>query len=380
MRERQKFIEDFLTQEYTMSELAEAYDISRPTAYKWAERFKQGGWKGLVDEPSSPRMHPNATTESKIAMILKARRKLPTWGPKKLRWRLSSDYPAIAWPVPSTIGTILKKNGLVSSVRRRRRSPPGSHPLLGGKGPNDVWAADFKGWFRTKDGQRVDPLTITDNATRFLLKCEIVKRQGIDEVKPAFERAFREFGLPNAIRTDNGPPFATAGLYGLSKLSVWWIRLGITPQRIKPGRPDQNGRHERMHKTLKQETARFPRSNPDRQQLASDQFRRSFNEERPHEAIGMIPPAQIYSASSRRYPPRLPQLTYSDDHTVKLVRPNGCILWRSKEVYLTAALAKEWIGLRPFPDGRIGVYFGSHHLGFLNPNTNKVTAVSREKV
>ena len=285
MDERVKFIGMYLEGELSMVELCRQFGVERKTGYKWVHRYEQGGPAGLVDRSRAPHHHPNAVVREIEDAIVTLRGRRPRWGPKKLRVKLGRREPPVSWPAASTIGEILQRHGLVVSRRRKRRTPPYVAPLLSAEQPNDVWCADFKGWFRTGDGSRCDPFTLSDSASRLLLRCQAVLHPDEESVRPVLDAAFREFGLPRAIRTDNGPPFATTTVRGLSRLSVWWIKLGIVPERIEPAKPAQNGRHERLHRTLKQETASPPARTLRLQQRAFDQFREYDNHDRPHEAL-----------------------------------------------------------------------------------------------
>jgi putative transposase len=256
MDERLTFIAAHLKREYSVSELCRHFGISRPTAYKWIERYEQCGPEGFLERRRVPKHHPNETPAALQYKLIALRQRHPKWGPRKLLALLKRAEPEVSWPAVSTAGDILKRHGLTQARRYRRSTPSYDRPFYVASRPNDVWAADFKGWFKTGDGHRVDPLTISDWVSRYLLCCRGLERPIFEQVRPQFERAFREYGLPWAIRTDNGPPFASVGLGGLSRLSVWWIRLGIKPERIRPAHPEDNGRHERMHKTLKEPSRR----------------------------------------------------------------------------------------------------------------------------
>jgi transposase InsO family protein len=260
----------------------------------------------------------------------------------------------------------LKRHGLILPRRRRRPAPEYTGPWHEGVNPNDVWAVDFKGWFRTGDGSRIDPLTITDWSSRYLLCCQVLESAKGFPVKMQFERVFREYGLPWAIRSDNGVPFASVGLGGLSRLSVWWMRLGIWPERIRPGHPEENGRHERMHKTLKEATAKPPHQTPHAQQAAFERFRQEYNQERPHEALSMQTPGEWYRASERKFPARLPEMEYRPDFKVRRVRTNGQIKWAGDMFYLSDALVGERVGLKQVDEALWMVHFGPLPLGTYN--------------
>jgi transposase InsO family protein len=259
--ERMRFV---LEQEgglHTMTELCEIYHIARETGYYWLRRYQQGGLEALEDRNRAPRQHPNQTPEEIEEAVLELRRAHMSWGPRKLKRVLERREPERGWPATSTIGEMLAREGLVIARKKRRRAPPYTQPFASADAPNRVWCADFKGWFRTGDGERIDPLTITDACSRYLLRCQLVEKADTERVRAIFESAFRECGLPRAIRTDNGAPFASRAVAGLSRLAVWWMKLGIVPERIAAGHPEQNGRHERMHRTLGQETASPPAAN-----------------------------------------------------------------------------------------------------------------------
>ena len=366
MDQRMKFVVNYLEHELSMSALCREFGISRRTGYKFVSRYIEEGLDGLKDHSRARHHHPNAISESVEQAILSARYAHPTWGPKKLRAWLYRHDSSIVWPAASTIGQILNRYGLTVSRRRSRKTRVYDEPFVGCDYPNAVWSADFKGWFRTSDGERCDPLTITDNYSRYLLRCQAVKPTGYETVKPVFEAAFREYGLPVAIRTDNGPPFATLTVGSLSRLSIWWMKLGIIPERIEPGKPAQNGRHERMHRTLKRETASPPKQSFRAQQMAFNRFCHEYNQDRPHEAIDQRPPADLYLPSTRQYPLILPVMTYPDDMIIRSVKSQGDISWKSRHVYLSETLAGEIVGLRQINDKIYDIYFGSVRLAQLD--------------
>jgi transposase InsO family protein len=341
-----------------MSDLCRAFKISRQTGYKWISRFVEHGPRGLEDLPRAPHQHPNAVSEEITKLILQTRGLHPKWGPLKLRAWLERKNPRLALPAPSTIGDILKRHGLAAPRRRRHRVPPYEEPFKECRAPNTVWCADFKGWFLTQDGLRIDPLTISDAHSRFLIRCQAVPKTDFEHVWRIFEASFIEYGLPDAIRTDNGAPFATRAVAGLSRLSIRWIRLGIRPERIAPGKPQQNGRHERMHLTLKNETASPSARNARAQQRRFDEFRQEFNFERPHQALGQQTPATLYTASGRPWTPRLAEIEYPDTMLRRKVFKQGWFSWKNRCVFLSETLRGETVGLEPVDDGVWQVYFG----------------------
>ena len=370
MNERLKFVAAVLEGEESFSELCERFGISRKQGYKWRNRYEAGGTDALTDRSRAPLSHPHAVPASIANLIVEARRRHPRWGPRKLLVILQRSYPTIEFPVASTVGKILKKRGLIGKRRRRHRSAPYPDRLGGYVGPNSIWCADFKGHFPVA-GERCHPLTIMDGFSRYLLCCKSLNSPLFEPTRRTFERVFREFGLPNAIRTDNGPPFSSLAPAGLSRLAVWWIRLGIRPERIMPGRPDQNGRHERMHLTLKAETARPPRSSFAAQQRAFDSFRREYNHVRPHESLGNATPASLYSGSPRPFPSKLPELEYPAHMRVHHVQHNGVISVDGVQFYLSNAVDEEYVGLEPVGDGCWKVYFGTVELGVLDARRAK---------
>jgi putative transposase len=372
MEERYQFVKDSKKYLGHFTELCAQYGISTKTGYKWIARYEFRGIAGLQDKSRAPNNHPNQIAPEIKESILKARRAHATWGPKKLRILLQNTNPPQLWPSVSTIGEVIKRSGL--SVRRkyRRRATPSTQPFAKCNESNQVWCADYKGWFKTLDGMRCDPLTITDGFSRYLLRCQIVDSIGYEDARGVFEAVFREYGLPAAIRTDNGTPFASSGLAGLSRLSVWWIRLGIIPERIKPGKPQQNGRHERMHLTLKDETARPPAQNRRAQQRRFDGFRQEYNHVRPHESLEMKSPDSLYQPSLRRYPDRLTDLEYDSEFEVRRVGSNGEFKWKGHKIFLSEILQGECIGLFPCHDRYWRIDLGPLSVGIFDSLRLKV--------
>ena len=358
VEQRERFIADHRRSLYTMSELCQRYSISRKSGYKWLERFEEGGRAALHDRSRAPRHCPHRIPAATAQLICAARRAHPSWGPRKILDWLTPRHHDIAWPAASTAGDLLARLGLVKKRRRRR---PHFHPGVvppTTTGPNDLWTTDFKGHFRTRDGLYCYPLTLADQHSRYLLACQgLLCTKGFG-VRRTMEHAFRTFGLPLAIRTDNGVPFATTGIHGLSQLNVWWMRLGIQHQRILPAHPQQNGAHERMHKTLKAEAIRPPRGSLAAQQRAFNSFRTLFNEERPHEHLAGRTPASVYRSSPRPFPQKLPSLEYPGHFLVKRITNAGTFRFKHRLLFIANALKQHHIGLEEIDNGIWSIYFG----------------------
>ena len=365
MDQREAFVSDWLARKSTLSALCEGYGISRKTGSKWVQRFYEGGRGGLVDRSRRPLRIPHRVTAEVAEAVVGARKKHPLWGPKKLRAWLERKDPDTSWPAPSTIGLLLKERGLIAERRKRLRTPRSSEPLSAATEPNITWCTDFKGCFRV-DGKYCHPLTISDGFSRYLLCVQAVKAEKAEFVMPQFERVFREYGLPLRMRSDNGAPFASKAVGGLSRLSVWWIKLGITPERIDPGSPQQNGRHERMHRTLKDATARPPRDDAAAQQRAFDEFRECYNQERPHEALANQTPASVYRPSTRPFPVELSDPEYPNVFEVRRTNKKGLMNLFGGYALLSAVLADEVIGIEAVDDGRWRLWFGPIYLGLLS--------------
>jgi transposase InsO family protein len=372
--ERMEFLVDYRRELFTVSFLAERHGVSRKTLYKWIERFEAEGVVGLQDQPRRACCHPNQTSEEVESAITAFRRKHPYWGPKKIVHVLSTRDEETSWPARSTVAAILKRHGLVKARRRRRPVGHPGHPTTVAREPNELWATDFKGEFLMGDGIYCYPLTLTDLCSRYLVGCKGLLSTKTDGVKKSFERLFREYGLPRAIRSDNGVPFASTGLGRLSRLSVWWIKLGIRPELTQPAHPEQNGSHERMHRTLKQATTRPPAGDLVRQQKRFDEFRLEFNTERPHEAIGMKRPAELYSPSARPFPSVLPRIEYPGHFEVRRVSRNGGIRWRHGWLNVSHPLIDEYVGLEEVDDKIWDLYFGSMLLGRFDEREKKLYA------
>jgi putative transposase len=373
MDQRLCFIAAFLRADEPMTGLCLRFGISRKTGYKWLSRYRDFGAAGLVNLSSarhtlSPAIDP-AITDAVVAL----RNQRPTWGPRKLLARLSQDHPEMVWPASSTIGDFLHREGLSKLRSRRARDPSRKQPEIEPSAANESWSADFKGWFRTGDGVRCDPLTVTDNYSRYLLACTAVPQITTAHVQPILTGLFRSHGLPRGLRTDNGSPFANrTGLGGLVQLSVWLLKLDIWPDRIAPGRPDQNGRHERMHRTLGEDVTRPPAATVVEQQVAFDVWRRDFNNIRPHEALGQHCPAEFYAPSPRGFPERIAVWEYPADHQVRRVGGDGYIKWRDGKLYLSEAMRKETIALAQRDDGNWAIRFRNFDLGTLTDAGNEI--------
>jgi transposase InsO family protein len=380
MDERLRFIADIMSDEGSMASLCRDYGISRKTGYKYLSRYWEYGIDGLKDRSRSPCSHPHAVSPEITGKIVKVRSEHPRWGARKLKAYLERHHPNHSWPAASTIGEVLKRHGLVVPRRRSRKSPPYTKPFVSCGGPNQVWCADFKGWFRTQDGQRCDPFTLSDAYSRYLLRCQAVLRPDYQCVKPVFDAAFREYGLPTAIRTDNGVPFATTTLAGLSRLSIEWIKLGIRPERIRPGKPADNGRHERMHRTLKDETATPPHTTVNVQQKAFDLFRHEYNHVRPHESIDQRTPADLYEPSPRPYPARIPEVVYPNDYIIRRVHSQGDLRWRGQQMYFSDTLAGEEIGLHQVDDRYYDIYFAHLKLAVLDDHLERIIRPKRTTI
>jgi putative transposase len=370
MFERARFVDAHHTGLYSMTELCDRFGISRKTGYKWLARFERDGGEGLQDRSRAPQASPHRTPDPVAELIIEARLERGE-GAKKLLPILGDRHPDIAWPSVSTAHRILERAGLVKRTRKRRVRPqhPPVKPLVAAE-PNDVWTADFKGEFLLRDRTYCYPLTVVDHHSRFLLGCDALDSTEHYQSLRVFKRLFAEYGLPRAIRTDNGSPFASSlAIHGLSRLSVYWIKLGIRPDRIEPGKPAQNGAHERMHRTLKAATARPPEATLRLQQARFDRFRVDFNEVRPHEALEMRPPAARFNASTRTLPAKLPEPAYPGHAEIRRVHERGTIKFRSGIIGLSTTLGGETVALEEVDDGIWNVQFYHLLLGRLDERT-----------
>lgn len=374
--ERLKFIAAHGSGLYGMTELCTRFGISRKTGYKLVARYEQDGVAGLEDRSHAPRHCPHRISPEVEAVLLEARRAHPSWGPKKLVAVLAPRYPGLVLPAPSTVGVLLKRHELIVPRKRRKPRSPFVRPQrCPAEGPNTVWSIDFKGEFRTRDGELCYPLTVQDVCTRYMLGITGLDSTAGAGVRTALEALFRERGLPEVLRSDNGVPFVAPHVpgHGLSRLRVWWIKLGIEHERIDRGRPDQNGRHERMHRTLKAETARPPEANRKAQQARFDEWRREYNEVRPHEALAQVPPASRYEPSLRPYPERLPEPEYPGHFEVRHVRRGGEILFRKRDVFVSETLAHEEVALEEVEDGVWAIWFYDLEIARLDERTFRLS-------
>jgi transposase InsO family protein len=371
MDERARFIRDWERADLSFTELCEHYGISRTIGYKWVGRYEIAGIEGLKDHSRRPHCSPARTPPEIVERVLEVRRRHPTWGGWKIVGFLERQGDRTI-PGASTIDDMLRRHGLTRSRPRRRRPGHPGRPATTARAANELWTADFKGQFRLRTGAYCYPLTVADQFSRYLLACTARPSTAHDGAQGVFERLFRDYGLPLAIRTDNGSPFASAGLARLSRLSVWWIKLGIHPELIEPASPQQNGTHERMHRTLKAEATRPPAGSFAAQQRCFNRFRTIFNQDRPHEALDQSVPADLYRPSRRPYPDRLPPIEYPAHFEVRYVSRNNGIRWKRYWVNVSAVLAQEHVGLEEIDDGIWALYFANYLLARLNERTRRL--------
>jgi putative transposase len=361
---------------FTMTELCDQYAISRKTGYKWFDRYEAEGRGGLTDRSRRPRHMPRRTDPRVVEHLCAARRRHPTWSARKLIVVLRRQYPELPWPARSTGCALLKAHGLVRARQRRNRTRAPHTPLPAITRPNEVWTTDFKGEFRTGDGRYCYPLTLRDGFSRYVLRCDALTTKRTEPVQCQFARAFAEYGLPDRIRSDNGAPFAGMGLTRLSRLAVWWIRLGIIPERIALGHPEQNGSHEQFHRVLKAETTRPPATHAMAQQRRFRRFQAEYNNERPQEALHDEVPSRWYTPSRRALPTHVPPVEYPGHWDVRRVSPIGQISWCARPLHLTEVLAGEHVGFEEVADGIWMVYFATVRLARFDERTRTLTAVS----
>ncbi len=366
MDERARFVLEVERAEMSVAELCRRYGISRKTGYKWIRRYRAQGLYGIRERNSRPHTCPHTTSSEWKERIIKERIKHCSWGPKKIREVLQRRGWEGRVPAASTLGGILDRAGLVRRRRIRHKGKRFNGALTEAMYPNHVWAVDYKGWFRTQDGRRCEPLTISDIYSRYVIEVKTLTNQSYEQARKVFESVFRNYGLPDIIRSDNGSPFASRGAGGLSRLSVWWILLGIKPEFIAPGHPEQNGIHERMHLTLKKEATRPASTNLRSQQRRFNRWRKEFNENRPHEALGMKTPSEEYRRSSSIYRRGIKKnIKYPQGYDIRRVKTNGEIKWSGKRRYIGEAFKGVTLGIKQIEEGRNQVYFGSILLGDL---------------
>ena len=366
--ERETWLEEYEAGE-RIRDISERHQISRKTLYKWVKRYEAYGWEGLQELSRAPHEAWQAVEPVWRERILAVRQEHPSWGAGKL-WRVLEGQYGEGMPSASTIGRVLRENG-VSRPRRRRRRAQGTGTLYKGQEPNEVWAVDFKGWCRTGDGRHCEPLTMSDYATRYLLCCQGLESTRTELVRPVMERVFRQYGIPQRIRSDNGAPFASQGECGLTELAVWWMELGIEWERIEPGHPQQNGRHERLHRTLKEATMQPPATSWRQQQRRFERFLQEYNEQRPHEALGQQFPGALYRCSPRSYPAVIAEPEYGRGWLPRKV-DGGQVRCRGQRFFLSHALNGKLVGLEPVQEGRWKVWFYQHWLGVWDENSSRL--------
>ena len=371
-RQRQAFYRDYESGQWSMSELCRRFNISRPTGYKWVARIEEEGLQAVEDRSRAPMRHPNQT-DPKIERAILELRDEYGWGAQKLLQILERRHPKWDLPARSTVNAILDRHDKLRKNRGRTRWAHPGAARLQTDAPNQVWPADFKGQFKTRDGVYCYPLTVTDHYSRKLLLCKGLPSIKTGGVKPAFKRLFQELGLPDAIRTDNGAPFASQGIYGLCELNVWWMRLGIVHQRITPRSPQENGQHERMHKDLKREAARPPAHNLRSQQKKLDAFQQRYNEERPHAALDGAFPEELYQPSEKKYSGRLRRPEYPGHFEVRKISTFGAFRLHSRQIFLSNALVHDYVGLEEIDDDLWNIVYYHTVLGRLNLKTGKIT-------
>lgn len=376
VNERLKFVAAAQAGRLSMTELCEQYGISRKTGYKLLGRYERDGPEGLRDHSRAARWHPNQTPAESEAAILRVRKAHPTWGSKKILATLERESALDELPARSTIDAVLTRAGVVVPRGRRARRQPSAPPIVAAHAPNDVWTIDYKGWFLVGDGTRCDPLTINDACSRASLECRALVEPKLEDVKYRLEATFWRLGLPASILSDNGPPFGSSGLGRLSRLAVWLLRLGVRPVFIQPSHPEQNGRHERFHETLKAETATPPRASIRAQQAAFNRFQRIYNEERPHEALGMRTPSEVYTPSPRAMRSTLPEHEYPVGFELRRLRRDGSMKWAGGFVFVGEAMAGEVVGLKTASDGHWHVHLGPLRLGVLHERSRTVVPLA----
>lgn len=366
MDERLAFVEAYLSGMYAMSELCRSAGVSRPTGYVWVERYRRHGEAGLLDRSHAVQHCPHRTAPAVEACLVNLRQQHPLWGPRKLLVVARRRWPELALPSRSAVAAILKRQGLTAERRPRWRVERAAQAATAPSDPNALWTLDFKGQFRTGDHLWCYPLTVADAASRYLLECHGQYGPTATPADRRLRRLFRVHGLPERMHSDNGTPFVGNGLGGYTRLSLQWLRLGIRLERSRPGCPQDNASHERMHRTLKDATARPPAANLAAQQRRFDRFQLEFNSERPHEALGDRPPQEIYQPSPRPYPERLPELTYPGHFEWRCVTHHGELRWKGRRLFLSSVFARQLLGLEEIEEGVWSVYYAHQLLARLD--------------
>ena len=360
--QRKALLESYLSGNRTMTQLCEYFGVSRKTAYKWLERYRKYGLEGLKDQSRAPHKPYSLYKEEDIKQAIDLKLRYLKRGPKKILEMLHRSYPKKCWPSPTRLYDIFKEHKLILPKRIRGRVPA-THPLGDVNNSNDVWTADFKGWVAIEDGSKWEPLTITDGFSRYLIRCKHLSRKTVNDVWPVFEDAFREYGLPLRVRTDNGPPFGSTGVGRLTELSVKLIKAGVTPEWINPGHPEENGRHERFHLTLSNETANPPAETLEKQIIGATLFIEEYNFDRPHESLNMMCPGDVYIHSNKQWDGKLRSPEYDmESMTVRKVGSNGCVWIKQTEYYIGSTLRGEYVGLKEGAEG-VDICYGPVHLG-----------------
>ena len=372
MDQKIQLIADWQSQNFSVTDLSQKYGISRPIVYKMIERYGRLGIEGLKEQSRAPKNCPHRTSKKILDLIIKEKLINRKRGPRKVRAQLKRKYPELELPAISTIGYLLKKEGLVKERKKRRHVPPYTQPFLECTEPNDVWSLDYKGQFYMKNKHVCYPLTASDNCSRFILGCNALAGPRYLPTKQCLEHIFREYGLPYAIRFDNGTPFASQCVGGLSQLMIWFILLGIIPERIRKGCPQENSRHERMHRSLKHDILDNPAKNLRQQQQVFDTFRHDFNNDRPHEGLDDRTPSDCYKKSDRPYIEQPHPPEYGHEYMIRHVNQNGCIKINQKVFFLTESLAGQPVGLKEIADGIWQLQFSFYILGSVDLRKNKI--------
>jgi transposase InsO family protein len=366
---RERFVLSALAGSESFAKLCRQFHIARSTGYKWLRRYREGGRGGLSERSRRPLRSPRRICSHWLKALRQLRRCHPWWGPRKLRARLRVLHPRVRLPSVRTLARWLQRMGLVGLKRRRQRRGPWLKPVprQAAYRPNDVWTIDFKGWFCIQDGSRINPLTVRDLKSRFILDIRLVPNQTYEAIRPALQRVFRRYGLPRAIRVDNGPPFGGPSPRGLSRLAVWWRRLGIKVDYGRPAHPEDNAAHEQMHGVYQAEVAAHPADNRTMLQRRSDRWRAQYNRLRPHEALDLCPPAQRYRLSPRIFPPKPQTWAYPATWLTRRINRNGRLYWKGRLRFIGEAFSGEWVGLRPTINGIWKIYLGEDLLGLIHP-------------